>query len=1015
MTTSLSKDLRKLLEKVTASARTLAESACRAALENLAVHEKEYRAHMSIEQRLLRNRLRARSRVLGDKREERSGMHEIHHITELAAYEHWHRLLFTRFLTENHLLITDEANGRIPVTLEECEELAKDLGARDGLDLACRFASRTLPGVFRSDDPVLDLPIALNDQVEMRKLLSSLPQEVFRADDALGWTYQFWQAQRKKEVNSSGKKIGADELSPVTQLFTEDYMVEFLLHNTIGAWWAGKKGPITAETEKEARAQVALNPRDGVGALSWSYLRFVQDETAKTWLPAAGIFDGWPKTAKLIRLLDPCMGSGHFLVFALPLLVRLRMEEENLDAQAAVVAVLNDNIHGLELDERCTQIAVFNVALTAWKLAGYQLLPALHIACSGLAPNATKEEWIALAGKTDRLRRGMARLYDLFADAPVLGSLINPGAFAGDMIEADFEELFPIFMEILSSNEKIKTESENETFELAVIAQGLTKAVELLSGNFTLVITNVPYLARGKQSDTLCAFCDRHYPAARNDLATVFLDRSLEFCSKGGSTSLVLPQNWLFLGSYKKFREKLLKNDTFHLIARLGPKAFQTPMWDFNVLLITLSKGNGILQSATGVSGLLRGIDVSTPKSAAEKATGLVSAEIKSVEQKKQLKNPDARIAFDEQEKGGHIVEVAECYQGLVTGDIERFTKKHWEVNVSNLMWLPFRRSNNNGSSYGDVSEAILWENGTGQLQEYASVTRLQLHDMHESGNRAWKRQGIAINRMGNLKAVPYWGEHFDNNVAVVFPSKDVIILNALNVFFQSEDFSIAIRELDQALKVTNRTLLKVPFDLDHWTKVAEEQYPNGLPKPYSDDPTQWIFHGHPGGSVVWDEESKWTTNGSLRKDGNVLQIAVARLLGYRWPAELDANMELADEQREWVNRCESLLPFADEDGIVCLPPVNREQPAAVRLRQLLTAALGPFDERALIAAAGPKGSKSKTLEEWLSDEFFEQHAKLFHDRPFIWHLWDGRSDGFHALVNYHKLDHAALQKLTYS
>ena len=95
--------------------------------------------------------------------------------------------------------------------------------------------------------------------------------------------------------------------------------------------------------------------------------------------------------------------------------------------------------------------------------------------------------------------------------------------------------------------------------------------------------------------------------------------------------------------------------------------------------------------------------------------------------------------------------------------------------------------------------------------------------------------------------------------------------------------------------------------------------------------------------------------------------------------------------------------------------PVNREQPAAARLRQLLTAALGTFDERALIASAGLKGSKSKTLEDWLRDEFFEQHAKLFHDRPFIWHLWDGRADGFHALVNYHRLDHANLQKLTYS
>lgn len=168
----LSKENRRLLEKTTADARVLSESACRAALENLAVHEKEYRSHMSVEQRLLRNRLRARGRALGDKRDERSGIQDIRHLIELSAYEHWHRLLFTRFLTENHLLITDEANGSVPVTLEDCEELAPELGARDGQDLACRFAGLSLPGVFRRDDPVLDLPIAINDQVELRKLLT---------------------------------------------------------------------------------------------------------------------------------------------------------------------------------------------------------------------------------------------------------------------------------------------------------------------------------------------------------------------------------------------------------------------------------------------------------------------------------------------------------------------------------------------------------------------------------------------------------------------------------------------------------------------------------------------------------------------------------------------------------------------------------------------------------------------------------------------------------------------------
>ena len=158
--------------------------------------------------------------------------------------------------------------------------------------------------------------------------------------------------------------------------------------------------------------------------------------------------------------------------------------------------------------------------------------------------------------------------------------------------------------------------------------------------------------------------------------------------------------------------------------------------------------------------------------------------------------------------------------------------------------------------------------------------------------------------------------------MAVVAP-KDSAQLPAIWCFCSSPKYNKAVRRIDQSLKVTNATLVKVPFDLDHWTKVAAEQYPNGLPKPYTDDPTQWVFHGHPCGSVVWDEEKKWTDRGALRTDDTVLHVAVARLLGYRWPAEFDADMELADEQRELVNRCEALACNSDDDGIVCIPPVR--------------------------------------------------------------------------------------------
>jgi hypothetical protein len=1053
MKNTLDKTLRAKLERIIKTARDIAEDAARAALEQLGVGEPNAFAHLSEPERQLRRELRIHGRQLGDSLNG-GKTQSMDCLVEEVAYEHWHRMLFARFLAENNLLMYPDPEAPVAVTLEECEDLAPDEGAANGWELASRYAARMLPQIFRLDSPVFQLTLPPEHQHRLERLLADLPLEVFTASDSLGWVYQFWQAKKKEEVNASEVKIGARELPSVTQLFTEPYMVSFLLDNSLGAWWVkqlsvgSNQFAVNARTLlQSAQSEDELRAFFSRPGLPLEYLRFVKTSGStlttdnffegEHWMPAAGWFLEWPDHLSELKMLDPCCGSGHFLVAALLMLVPMRMELEGLSARDAVDAVLRQNIHALELDQRCVELAAFALALTAWKYpeaGGYRFLPELHVACSGLSISVKREEWLALAthaadlfaGESQKelfgnrsaatlwhtqLTAGMEALYALFSQAPVLGSLIDPHRITGDLFRANFSQTAELLQEVLAR------ENNAEYHEAAVVAQGLANAATLLAGKYHWVITNVPYLARGKQCDSLRLFCEQHYPEAKNDLATVFLDRCLEFCVEGGTTSIVLPQNWLFLGSYKKFREKLLKNDIWNLIARLGPGAFEMINGEVvKAILITLSKGNSVQQSEVSAKHRLRGLDVSEPRTAAEKALGLLTAEVKSVEQGRQLENPDARIGFYEQEDGGHIVEVAECYQGLVTGDIERFTRKHWEVDVSNSKWLPFRRSNNNGSYYGDVSEAILWENGTGQLHNYASVARAQLHDMHESGNRAWGRLGVAINRMGDLKAVPYWGEHYDNNVAVVCPSKNGSILKALNVFLQSEDFHIAIRELDQALKVTNATLLKVPFDLDRWTKVAEEKYPNGLPKPYTDDPAQWIFHGHPCGSVVWDEASKWTKSGSFRSDSTVLHIAVARLLGYRWPAELDPAMELADEQREWVIRCEALFPFADGDGIVCIPPVRGEASAADRLLKLLAAAYGDAwsnDIQAqLLNSADHAG---KTLETWLREKFFTQHCKLFQHRPFIWHIWDGLRDGFAALVNYHKLDYKNLETLIYT
>jgi len=519
----LHSDLRKSLEKAIIAAREEAQSAAAAALKRLAVAGKEPPKYLSDPEKKLRVKLRAKAKQLRDPWEADDRVFTaLPKLTHEVAYEHWHRMLFARFLAENDLLV--HPKHEVPVSLTDLAELAQEEAAAtqtraDKWALAERFASAMLPQIFRPDDPALAVPLAPEHQQALEAILECLPAATFTADDSLGWVYQFWQSAEKDRVNAQGKKITSDTVSAVTQLFTEHYMVLFLLHNTLGAWWAGKeiqqrestkagKQEMKAwQTEADARAAVALP------GLDWEYLRFVptpspsegegrgEGESSQSsptpdstsalgnWRPAAGTFPGWPQTTREIKLLDPCCGSGHFLVAALDILTRLRIAEEGLPLREAIDAVLRDNLHGLELDPRCTQIAAFNLALAAWKLGGgYWQLPAIHIACTGLAPSASLDDWLKLVDAAHQRRRiptlarepikaGLTSLYDLFAKAPTLGSLINPNDLRGNLITADFATLAPILADALAGES-----SDDDLHERAVAAQGMVKAAEMLAG-----------------------------------------------------------------------------------------------------------------------------------------------------------------------------------------------------------------------------------------------------------------------------------------------------------------------------------------------------------------------------------------------------------------------------------------------------------------------------------------------------------------------------------------------------
>lgn len=992
MRQSLDKTLRNQLEKVVVRARELIEKAASEALIRLGVETADAPAYLNDNERKLRNRLRAHARQLGDKLQA-NGVQGTERLRAEVSYEHWHRMLFARFLEQNNLLMLDKY---LAVTLSDCQEYAEEEGCKDGWELAGKLAQRMLPQVFRVDSPVFELQIPVDRIRELEDLILTLPSVVFQAQDSLGWCYQFWQSKRKDEVNAAGIPIGADELSPVTQLFTEPYMVSFLLDNSLGAWWAKKQ--LTDADLRSASDEKTLRQAAAIEGVPLEYLRFVKtsDEQGELWQAAGGWFDGWPQEVRALKALDPCCGSGHFLVALFLMLVPMRMQLEGLDARSAVDKVLADNLYGLELDSRCVEIAAFALALEAWRYpnaGGYRALPILNIACSGLDVSAAAQEWLALAKHNPDISEALNWFTRTFKDAPVLGSLIDVNTA---YYEGKTEGKASPWQVLLDA--KAATDDEAKTAE--VTAQGLAVAAKLLSESYDLVATNVPYLARGKQCNTLKDFCENYFPEAKADLATVFLERCMDFSPTGGTSIIVLPQNWLFLTSYKKLREKLLLEETWDLVARLGPRAFETISGEVvQAILIILTKG------VASKGSMLHGVDVSSPKTAEEKAAQLLIQIVKSVAQINQLDNPDARIVLTTIAQGPLLCDKADFGKGSTTGDKPRFMVGFWEllkISDRNNMWLDSPSNSEPWSGRYLVT--------TTPVDDQSMQVQL---GCWLRGQDVWGNKGVAVNKMRSLEPFLYSGEIFDDNICPITPT-DVSEIPALYSYVSSAEYLKNVRTVDQKLNVTAATLTKVPYDLDHWQKVATERFPNGLPKPYTNDPTQWIFHGHPCGSVIWDQMQKWTAIADKRTDETVLQVAVARLLGYRWPAELDEKMELADEMLYWLGKSDDLLKLVDDDGIVCLPALRGEKAAASRLEGMLQAA---YEEdwsssvlSDLLASVG-----SKSLETWLRDKFFEQHCKLFQHRPFIWQIWDGLKDGFSVLVNYHKLNYQGLERLIYT
>ena len=572
------------------------------------------------------------------------------------------------------------------------------------------------------------------------------------------------------------------------------------------------------------------------------------------------------------------------------------------------------------------------------------------------------------------MRQALERLHGLFVNGPDLGSLINPTDVPVR------ERMFtPVFGKVAPLLEGALSKERADDPVAAVFggaALGVVRAAELLARQYTLVATNVPYLAIRKQGEAVRDFLEVGHREARADLAAAFVERCRSFTMIGGAYALVTPQNWLFLGSYKGFRERLFEEQKLNHVSRLGDRAFNTISGAVvNVVLVCFTN------STPEETSVVTGLDVTEARSPKVKKDQLRSDHLQTTLQSVQRRNPDSRFIIDAVSDQSLLDRWAVGLAGIMNGDSPRFQRQFWEIMGLDEKWAFQQTTVPKTTDFGGRELVIQYDVKEGHLRESEEVRRRQLHNSDRRGRQAWGKWGVAVSSMGTLPVSLYCGDLFDNNVAVVLP-KDEKCLPAIWAFCSSPEFNTAVRRIDPKMNVTNATLVKVPFELERWQKVAKKRWAAGLPEPYSDDPTQWLFQGDPANST------------------DPLQVAVARLVGYQWPQQ----------------NPDKLSHLAISDGILPLASVTGQEPAVEQLRRVLNVAYGAdWSAQQQMQLLRQVGFETKGLDIWLRDGFFEQHCRLFNQRPFVWHIWDGRRDGFSVLVNYHRLDAANLNKLIYT
>ena len=510
-------------------------------------------------------------------------------VMEEVAYTWFNRFIALRFMEVNGYLpshvrvFTDEDNQFKPQILAEAIHIEldgldmqkvyafKNANDDDGLFkyiviVQCNALSSILPGMFQriSDYTELLFPDnLLRDGSVLQQMIEMIPEEDWKdAVQIIGWLYQYYNAEKKDEVFAALKKnvkITKENIPAATQLFTPDWIVRYMVENSLGRLWLehlAATGEGYHYSYGEHNAATYINA-DKVKALkaNWKYYLEeaeqepdVQDQLAEIRKEYAAM------TPEQIKCIDPCCGSGHILAYLFDVLMQI-YESYGYTTREAVASIVQNNLYGLDIDDRAAQLAYFAVMMKARqydrRFFSRGIQP--HVYAIQNSKPMPAESWGYLSEE-----KGIAhRLWDSFADAKEYGSLVQP--------EVALEELDRLKARLVQMDER---SGDGSLFTMTLTQTALDvlcplmELAQMLVQKYDVVVTNPPYMSSSGMGAKLAGFVKKNYPDSKSDLFSTFMERADTFVKENRFTSLITMESWMFLSSFEKIRKKINQTKT---------------------------------------------------------------------------------------------------------------------------------------------------------------------------------------------------------------------------------------------------------------------------------------------------------------------------------------------------------------------------------------------------------------------------------------------------------------------